>query len=219
MDTWIADAWAHLHTADGLRHTLQTGGLGVMALMIFAETGLLAGFFLPGDSLLVTAGVLTVANGDRPAYFETWQTTLVLIIAAIIGNQTGHWLGMKFGDRVENRPDGLFYKRRYLLAARTYFQSKGGMALLLARFAPILRTFVPFVSGMGKMPVKNFFFWNVLGAVLWISSLIGIGHLIGGTSLADSLHKVIIIVVAISFIPVVWQALQTYFTAGKESKT
>jgi len=219
MDTWIVDAWAHLHTADGLRQTIQTGGLGLMAFMIFAETGLLAGFFLPGDSLLVTAGVLTVANGDRPAYFEAWPTTLVLILAAIIGNQTGHWLGRKFGSRVEHRPDGFLYKRRYLVAARNYFQSKGGVALLLARFAPILRTFVPFVAGMGNMPSKAFFFWNVIGAVLWISSLIGIGHVIGGTSLADSLHKVIIIVVAVSFIPVIWQAARTYFTAGTESKT
>ena len=219
MDHWLGDIWTQLHTADGLRHTLQTGGLGLMAFIIFAETGLLAGFFLPGDSLLVTAGVLTVANGDRPAYFQTTETILVLILAAILGNQTGLWLGKKWGQRIENRPDGWFYRRKHLLAARQYFQSKGGLALLLARFAPILRTFVPFVAGMGQMPTRIFFFWNVLGAILWISSLIGIGHLIGGTTLADSLHKVIIIVVAISFIPVVWQAAKSYFTAAPAAKT
>jgi hypothetical protein len=90
MTAWLTDFWSHLHTAEGLRQTIEVGGLGLMCLIIFAETGLLVGFFLPGDSLLVTAGVLSVANGGRPAYFQPWELTALLTLAAIVGDQTGH---------------------------------------------------------------------------------------------------------------------------------
>ncbi|MEY4817255.1 MAG: inner membrane protein YqjA [Verrucomicrobiota bacterium] len=190
MDSWLSDFWSHLHTAEGLSQTIQAGGISLMCLIIFAETGLLAGFFLPGDSLLVTAGVLTIANGDRPAYFDPWMVTGALTVAAIVGDQTGYW-----------------------------FAEKGPLAIVLARFVPLMRTFVPFAAGMGDMPAGRFLRWNTLGGILWINSLVWLGHVLGGTPLADQLHKVILIVVVVSFLPIVWTAAKRLLTSRRETKT
>ena len=219
MTAWLSDFWSHLHTAEGLRQTIEVGGLGLMCLIIFAETGLLAGFFLPGDSLLVTAGVLSIANGGRPAYFSPWELTAALTLAAIVGDQTGYWLGRRYGQAMESKPDSWWYKRRHLAAARDYFAEKGPLAIVLARFVPLMRTFVPFAAGMGAMSTTRFLRWNILGGVLWINSLVWLGHALGGTPLADQLHKVILIVVVVSFLPVVWAAGKRLFTSPPETRT
>ena len=210
MQDWLIHFWNHLHTAAGLLETIQTGGLILLFIIIFSETGLLVGFFLPGDSLLVTAGVLTIQNGDRPALFDPWLLTALLIIAAILGNQLGWWLGNKYGHRVADRPDTWLIKKKHLNAARVYFSENGASSLLLARFIPILRTFVPFAAGMGEMEFRHFLKYNIIGACLWIGSLIWIGHFIGGTALADELHKVILIVVFVSFLPLLWKIAKTF---------
>jgi membrane-associated protein len=204
MEQALADFWSQLHSADGLRRTIESGGLALMVLIIFAETGLLAGFFLPGDSLLVTAGVLSIANGGRPELFDPWVLCVTLTLAAVAGDQTGYWLGRKYGDTMESRPDTWWYKRRHLDEARDYFARYGAAAIVLARFVPVMRTFVPFVAGMGRMERGRFVLWNALGGVLWVWSLVWLGHLIGGTPLADKLHKVILIVVAVSLLPLAW---------------
>ena len=219
MLPWLSDFWSHLHTAEGLRQTIEVGGISLMCLIIFAETGLLAGFFLPGDSLLVTAGVLSVANGERPAYFDPWELTFALSAAAVIGDQTGYWLGRKYGHIMANRADSWWFKRRHLEAARSYFAEKGPLAIVLARYVPLMRTFVPFAAGMGQMPMGRFLRWNALGGVLWVSSLVWLGHFLGRTPLADQLHKVIVIVVVVSFVPVVWTAAKRLFTSAPGSKT
>ena len=208
--------WEHFHTAQGLTELIQTGGLLVIFLIIFSETGLLIGFFLPGDSLLVTAGVLSIANKDRPAYFDVWTLIGLLILAAVIGNQLGWWLGKNFGKRVENKPDGWFFKKKYIEEADEHFRENGSQSLIIARFIPILRTFVPFVAGMAHMPAMRFLKWNIIGAILWISSLVGLGHIIGPTPLADKLHKVIILVIVISFLPLVWKIIRRFTSGGKQ---
>ena len=204
MEQALADFWSQLHSADGLRRTIESGGLALMVLIIFAETGLLAGFFLPGDSLLVTAGVLSIANGGRPELFDPWVLCVTLTLAAVAGDQTGYWLGRKYGDTMESRPDTWWYKRRHLDEARDYFARFGAAAIVLARFVPVMRTFVPFAAGMGRMERGRFVVWNALGGVLWVWSLVWLSHLIGGTPLADKLHKVILIVVAVSLLPLAW---------------
>ena len=219
MESWLSSFWSHLHTAEGLRQTIEVGGISLMCLIIFAETGLLAGFFLPGDSLLVTAGVLSIANGERPAYFSPWELTAALTIASIVGDQTGYWLGRKYGKTMESKPDTWWYKRRHLVAARDYFAEKGPLAIVLARFVPLMRTFVPFAAGMGEMAPTRFLRWNILGGILWINSLVWLGHALGGTPLADQLHKVIIIVVVVSFIPVVWTAAKRLLTSPPAPRT
>ena len=219
MESWLSDFWSHLYTEKGLKQTIEMGGLGLMCLIIFAETGLLAGFFLPGDSLLVAAGVLSIANGDRPAYFSPWELTAALTVASIIGDQTGYWLGRKYGHAMEAKPDNWWFKRKHLTAARDYFAEKGPLAIVLARFVPLMRTFVPFAAGMGDMPAGRFLRWNTLGGILWINSLVWLGHWLGGTPLADQLHKVILIVIVVSFIPVVWTAAKRLLTSRRETKT
>jgi membrane-associated protein len=212
----LTDFWNHLHTAKGLQELIQTGGLLVLFLIIFSETGLLVGFFLPGDSLLVTAGALSVSTNNRPAYFEVWTLIGLLIIAAIIGNQLGWWLGKNFGKRVENKPDGWLFKKKYIEEADIHFKENGSLSLVIARFIPIMRTFVPFVAGMAQMPGMKFLKWNVVGAIIWITSLVGIGHFIGQTEFADSLHKVIILVVVVSFLPLAWKIIRRLLKPGAQ---
>ena len=212
----LVDFWNHLHTAKGLTELIQTGGLLVLFIIIFSETGLLVGFFLPGDSLLVTAGALSVSTNNRPAYFEVWTLIGLLIIAAIIGNQLGWWLGKNFGKRVENKPDGWLFKKKYIEEADIHFKENGSLSLVIARFIPIMRTFVPFVAGMAHMPGIKFLKWNVVGAIIWITSLVGIGHFIGQTEFADSLHKVIILVIVISFLPLAWKIMRRLLKPGTQ---
>ena len=210
----LIDFWKHLHTADGLKELIQTGGLLVLFVIIFSETGLLVGFFLPGDSLLVTAGALSVSTNNRPAYFEVWTLIGLLIIAAIIGNQLGWWLGKNFGKRVENKPDGWLFKKKYIEEADVHFKENGSLSLVIARFIPIMRTFVPFVAGMAHMPGIKFLKWNVVGAIIWITSLVGIGYFIGQTELADNLHKIILLVILISFLPLAWKIIRRLLKPG-----
>ena len=212
----LIDFWNHLHTVKGLTELIQTGGLVVLLLIIFAETGLLIGFFLPGDSLLVTAGVLSIANKDRPAYFNVWTLIILLIIAAVIGNQLGWWLGKNLGQRVENKPDSLFFKKKYIQEADEHFRDNGSLSLVIARFIPIMRTFVPFVAGMAHMTGIRFLKWNIIGAVIWITSLVGIGYFIGQTELADNLHKIILLVIVISFLPLAWKIIRRLLKPGTQ---
>lgn len=190
-----------LYNEEGLRLLVGQLGLGLLAGIIFAETGLLAGFFLPGDSLLVTAGVFTVANGERPALLDPWWTIVVLTVAAILGDATGRWLGGRFGETMRRRPDSWWFKRRHLEAAEAYYREKGGPSIVLARYIPILRTFVPFAAGMGGIAPSRFLFWNVLGALLWVPPLILLGRFVGGTPLAEKLHHVILVVIVLSLLP------------------
>lgn len=195
-----------LYSEEGLRLLVGQLGLGLLALVIFAETGLLAGFFLPGDSLLVTAGVFTVANGDRPALLDPGLTIAVLTAAAILGDSTGRLLGSRFGEAMRHRPDSWWFKRRHLDAAEAYYREKGGPSIVIARYIPILRTFVPFAAGMGGISPSRFLFWNILGAFLWVPPLILLGRLVGGTPLAEKLHHVILVVIALSVLPLVLAA-------------
>jgi membrane-associated protein len=221
MDSWFVQIKTALQSMSDVEKMISIGGIPVMCLIVFAETGLLFGFFLPGDSMIVVAGVLTAPNleAKRNALLNPWTLTTTLIIAAIIGNQLGRWLGLKFGERVEKWPDGWLYKRRYLEAARSYYADKGATSLVMARFIPVIRTFVPFVAGMGKMPADRFLFWNILGAVIWIGSLVGLGHVIGGTPLAKNLGVVTGSVIAVSFLPIVYKAVKAWLTSRRESKT
>lgn len=199
-----------LYSEEGLRLLVGQLGLGLLAAIIFAETGLLAGFFLPGDSLLVTAGVFTVANGDRPALLEPATTIAVLTAAAIIGDATGRLLGSRFGETMRERPDSWWFKRRHLEAAEAYYREKGGPSIVIARYIPILRTFVPFAAGMGGIAPARFMFWNILGAFLWVPPLILLGRFVGASPLAEKLHHVILVVIAVSFLPLLVGALRRW---------
>lgn len=213
-----------LYSEEGLRNLLAhlrdiapVLGVAVLAAVIFAETGLLAGFFLPGDSLLVTAGIFTVANGDRPQLLELWPTIGALTAAAILGDATGRYLGSRFGAAMRDRPDSWWFKRRHLDAAHDYYSKRGGPSILLARYVPILRTFVPFAAGMGGIAPSRFMFWNALGGILWVPPLILLGHFLGGTSWAEKLHQVILIVIGVSLLPLVWGVAKAWIDRRRPS--
>jgi membrane-associated protein len=167
-----------LHSAEGIGQIIQWGGLFALIGIIFAETGLLVGFFLPGDSLLIAAGMF--ANPGMKQHIEGLdivQLNILLFIAAVVGDQVGFYLGTKISDRIWERPDGRFYKRKYMEEAHDFYMRHGGLAIVGARFLPIMRTFVPFAAGVAKMPYKNFVFWNILGGFVWVTSLLWAGVL------------------------------------------
>ncbi|MBA2356777.1 MAG: VTT domain-containing protein [Luteitalea sp.] len=199
-----------LHSDEGVRALIAWGGLSILVAIVFAETGLLAGFFLPGDSLLVTAGV--VCSGAFPGLppLNIWLTNLLLVAAAVIGDQVGYGLGHRAGRAIYSRPDGRFFKKKYLYEAQELYANKGGRSLIIARFVPVMRTFVPFIAGVAQMPYRSFVAYNVVGGVLWVTSLLWIGYMLGLSPLASRIHHVIIVVVLLSVLPLLWELFKRW---------
>ncbi len=200
--------WLHqLHDPEGLKRLIVSGGLLLLVGIIFAETGLLIGFFLPGDSLLFLAGALCAVNlldTTAPPPLAFWVTATALTVAAIIGNSLNYWLGHWAGDRIWERPDGRFIKRRYLLEAHAFYEKWGWLSLVLTRFVPIARTFVPFVAGVSRMSFMAFTLWNVVGALLWVPVLMGVGYWLGQMEFVQrNLQIIVLAVIVISVMPVV----------------
>jgi membrane-associated protein len=205
-----------LYSSEGIASIIQTGGMIALIAVIFAETGLLLGFFLPGDSLLITAGVISnPAHPQHVATLDTLTLNLVLIVAAVVGDQTGFFLGRRTGNAVWSRPDGRLYKRKHLEAAHAFYERWGGWAVVGARFVPILRTFVPFAAGISRMEYRRFVFWNIAGGVAWITSMLWIGYFLGQTPLANRIDKLILVVVFVSILPMLIGAARRWLRARK----
>jgi membrane-associated protein len=193
-----------LHQTDTFQQWLSVGGIYVVTGIIFAETGLLFGFFLPGDSLLITTGVLcNPANPNHVVGLSISAFMASLTLAAIIGDQLGYYLGKKTGNAIYARPDGRFFKRQYLDRAHAFYAKYGVVAIIACRFVPIMRTFVPFVAGMARMPYAKFASWDILGGAVWINSLLIAGYYLGQTEMANRLDKIILIVIFVSVLPMV----------------
>ena len=154
------------------------GYIGLFAI-VFAESGLLIGFFLPGDSLLFTAGFLAFAQIDNTKVFDIWILLPLVAIAAITGDSVGYAFGSRVGRRLFQREDSFWFRRKHLETASAFYEKHGGKTLILARFLPIVRTFAPIVAGMGNMNYSRFLFFNVTGGVLWTISMVGGGYLFG----------------------------------------
>ena len=169
-----------------------------LILIVFAETGLLVGFFLPGDSLLITAG-LFAARGD----FDYAMLLLALIPAAIIGNATGYYIGHRTGMTLYNRPNSLLFRREHLRMTHEYYEKHGGKTIILAQFIPILRTFAPVVAGVGEMGYRQFASYNVVGAILWVGSMVTAGYMLGNAipDIESRIHYVVAVVIFISLLP------------------
>ena len=169
-----------------------------LIIIVFAETGLLVGFFLPGDSLLITAG-LFAARGD----FDYAMLLLALIPAAIIGNATGYYIGHRTGMTLYSRPDSLLFRREHLQMTREYYEKHGGKTIILAQFIPILRTFAPVVAGVGEMGYRQFATYNVVGAILWVGSMLTAGYMLGNAipNIESRIHYVVAVVIFISLLP------------------
>lgn len=208
----------NLHSSEGVTELIRMGGLALITFIIFAETGLLFGFFLPGDSLIITAGIFTASNEiTGEPLFSLSQMLLYLSIAAIIGDQCGYFLGTRAGEWVRHRPDSFFIKKKHLKKAHDFYEKYGSAAIILAHFMPILRTFVPFAAGASKMTYSKFARVNVIGALLWVWSMTFIGHYIGTTPLAKKLDRIIVLVVFVSILPMIISFIRkVYFSNRKE---
>ena len=179
---------------------VQWAGYVGLTLIIFAETGLLVGFFLPGDSLLVTAGLLAA----DPAFgLNVWLLGLILTIAALVGDTVGYHVGKATGPRIFTRENSLFFHKDHLLKAQAFYEKHGGKTIIIARFMPIVRTFAPVVAGVARMRYASFLAYNVVGGVLWIWSMLITGYVLAKTvpGVAKHVEKVILVVVFLSILP------------------
>ena len=186
------------HRFSNLPELVQWAGLVGLAAIIFSETGLLVGVFLPGDSLLVTAGLLA-ARG----YLNIYTLVPTLTIAAILGNSVGHFIGRATGPRIFRREDSLFFNKKHAIRAHEFYEKHGRKTIVLAQFMPVIRTFAPVISGVARMNFVHFISFNIIGGLLWIWSMLGIGYFLGNTipGIDQHIEIVVLIVVFLSLLP------------------
>lgn len=186
-----------------IENWLDRGGLALAALIIFAETGLLIGFFLPGDSLLFIAGFLASKPKGLPHLPSLGLVLPVLVASAFVGNQVGFIIGSRLGPAVFDRPDSRLFNQRNVARTHAFFERHGTKALVMARFVPIVRTFVPVLAGVGKMRQRTFITANAIGAVLWAGGVTVLGYFLGQVEvIKNNIELAAIAVVAISLLPV-----------------
>jgi membrane-associated protein len=187
-------------------HLIQTFGLIGLLAIVFAESGLLVGFFLPGDSLLFTAGLLSATTDLLPPLVVIAP---LVVVAAIVGDQVGYVIGAKAGPRIFHRPDSRFFKQEYVDKAYAYFDRYGGRTIVLARFVPIVRTFAPVVAGVSRMRYRTFVTYNVVGGLLWGAGVTTLGYYLGQVQfVADNVEPIIIGIVILSVIPIASELLR-----------
>lgn len=188
------------------------GFAGILAI-VFAESGLLIGFFLPGDSLLFTAGLLIAAPPDAPVRLTIplWLALTMIPLAAIAGDQVGYAIGHKAGPAVFKRPDSRFFRQEYVDKAYAFFDRYGGRTIVLARFVPIVRTFVPVIAGVGKMRYRTFVTYNVIGGVLWGAGVTLLGYWLGQIEFVrNNIEYILILIVALSVLPIGVELLRAH---------
>jgi len=193
---WLLDLF---HKIRDVRGIIAWGGYVGLTTIIFAETGLLIGFFLPGDSLIVTAGLLAATTGA----FNVWLLGLLLTVASIFGNTVGYAIGRTTGRKLFTREDSLLFNKKHLYRAHEFYERHGGKTIIIARFMPIVRTFVPVVAGMGQMEYRRYTIYNVIGGIGWIWSMLFIGYFLGSyiPGVDQHIEQVILIVVFVSLLP------------------
>lgn len=204
---------------------IQHGGLWMILFIVFAETGLFAGFFLPGDALLFVTGIFSSTDPQTgpgivaSALFETHNQFadlailwLLIALAGIAGNYVGYWFGKKSGPFLYHRKDTFFFKKKYLLQAHDFYEKNGGPAIIVARFVPFVRTFAPIVAGIVAMDKKKFAFYNITGCIAWVGSMLIAGHFLQalikkefGFDLKEHLEVIVIGIVLITTLPVIWK--------------
>jgi membrane-associated protein len=200
----LLEIWRSLTDPDRLIHLLSvvvTGGLGyaLLAAVVFAETGLLVGLFLPGDSLLFTIGVVAGAGG-----LDIVQICSLLVIASILGDQSGFFLGHRTGPAIFSRKDSRLFKQEYVTRTQRFYERHGGKTLVYAKFVPIVRTFAPFMAGVGRMRYTRFVSFNIFGGLGWVLSMTLAGYNLGGIALIRrNFEKVVLGIVFLSVLPLI----------------
>lgn len=200
MDTLVDLVTGLVGGRYGLDDLIRWGGYAVLIAIVFVETGLLVGFFLPGDSLLITAG-LVAATGT----LNIWWLNGLLAVAAVTGDSVGYAIGWRAGPMLFTRPRSLLFNPRHVERTRVFYARHGAKAIVIARFVPIVRTFAPVVAGVGQMEYRRFLLYNVVGGVGWVTSMTWAGYLLGQTvpNISDHIHIVVGIVILLSVIPIV----------------
>ena len=183
---------------------IQTIGLLGVFVFIFAESGLFFGFFLPGDSLLFTAGVLAGAG-----HFNVFLLFLGSFLMAVLGDSFGYYFGKKIGPKIFSKPNSLFWNKKNIDKTSVFFEQHGNKAVTLARFVPIVRTFTPIMAGVGKMKYKIFIFWNILGGMFWTGVMVFIGYLLGNRiqNIDKYILPIVLVIIILSLLPVLAQFL------------
>jgi membrane-associated protein len=192
---------------------MENGGLYLLLFIVFAETGILLGFFLPGDPLLFITGMI-LANNTLPhvnATLSLLYWILLISIAGILGNFLGYWTGKRSGKVLLQRKDSLLFKKKYIVQAQEFYERKGGGAIIIARFMPIVRTFAPIVAGIVKMDLKKFSIFNIIGSFIWVGVLVTAGFLLGENEwIKNNLEKIIFLIVLVATAPVLIKMLKGF---------
>lgn len=208
---WISQLY---HSLPTIEEIIRWGGLLALNAIVFTETGLLLGFFLPGDSLLFTAGLFAAA-GDL--HYLLLCTTLSL--SAIIGDSTGYAIGLRAGHALFKREDSFFFKKKHLIATKHFYDKYGPITIVLARFMPFARTFAPVIAGVVEMKYSLFLRYNVIGGIAWVWGMCSAGYFLGKTfpAITDHLHLVIALIVFLSVLPGIIKYLQVKIAARKDA--
>jgi len=192
--------WDLVHRIYDVEALVRVGGLMALIAIVFVETGLFVGFFLPGDSLLVTAG-LFAARGD----LSLWSIFLFVSLAAIIGDTIGYTIGARTGPKIFTRENSLLFHKKHLITTKEFYDRYGGVTIIIARFMPIVRTFAPLVAGVGGMEYRRFVFYNVAGGIGWVVSMTSLGYFLGKAvpGIDRHIHVVIAVVIFLSLLPAI----------------
>jgi membrane-associated protein len=191
------------------QYLLNTFGLIGVLVIVFAETGLLVGFFLPGDSLLFTAGLISAGGLAGITLAPLWVLLILIPLAAIAGNLVGYWLGHRAGPAVFNRPNSRLFKAEYVEQAHAFFERHGARTILLARFVPIVRTFATVMAGASRMNFRVYALYSVIGGIVWGAGVTALGHWLGQVDvIRKNIELFAIVIVVVSMIPVVLELLR-----------
>ena len=193
---FLRDILTGAYTMDAL---IQWGGYILLVAIVFTETGLLVGLFLPGDSLLITAGLLAGAGK-----LNIWWVNVAVIAAAIVGDSTGYAIGARLGPRMFTRPKSLLFNPKHVARTQRFYEKYGPKTIVIARFVPIIRTFAPVLAGVGQMRYRRFLIYNVVGGISWVASMTWAGYLLGQAvpNISKHMHVVVIVIIILSVIPI-----------------
>ena len=181
------------------------GGYALMVAIVFTETGLLVGLFLPGDSLLITAGLIAATGA-----LNIWWINVLLMVAAIVGDSVGYAIGARIGPRLFTREKSMLFNPKHVDRTRRFYARYGAKTIVIARFVPIVRTFAPVLAGVGQMPYRRFLSYNVFGGIGWVAGMTWTGYFLGSAipDIKSHIHKVVLVVIVVSVIPIVIEVLR-----------
>jgi membrane-associated protein len=214
----LIDLFHRIYDVQGL---VAWGGLAGLLAIIFSETGLMVGFFLPGDSLLVTAGIFCSShNPTGKPLLDLVHVSLLVPLAAILGVNTGYYIGSRTGPRLFTREDSLFFSKRHVLRTKAFYEKHGGKTIIIGQFMPIIRTFAPLVAGVGQMNYRRFFGYSIFGGFFWVLSMVWLGYglAVRFPAITKHIDKLIILIIFVSLLPAMIGWARARLQARREAR-